>query len=121
VALALTVVGCAGGGETPRRPRAALPIVVATAITTDGVSLSPDHLGPGPVKLEITNETDASQQLAVQSSGAGSFRQETAPINPQDMAQLRAQLGPGSYTVSVRAPGVRSASLAVRPGPTGAR
>jgi hypothetical protein len=61
--------------------------------------------------------TAASQELGVQSSQAGSFHQETAPINPQDIAQLRAHLGPGSYTVSVRAPGLKSASLAVGPRP----
>jgi hypothetical protein len=118
VALALTLSGCGGerspAGHSSRPPAA----VVATSITAAGVSLSPDHLSAGPVKLMITNRTDASQQLAVASSDAGAFRQETAPINPQDMAQLRAELTPGSYTVSVRASGVKSASLAVGRRPT---
>jgi hypothetical protein len=111
--LALVLTACADGRSSPTHPHGPLPTVVATAITDGGVSISPDHLGAGPVKLVITNMTDASQQLDVESRDAGSFHQETAPINPQDMAQLRARLLPGSYTVSVRAAGVKSASLAV--------
>jgi hypothetical protein len=123
VVLALAIppalAGC-GDGSTAGHPNRPAPTIVSTSITPDGVSLSPDHLAAGPVKLVITNLTDASQQLAVASSDAGAFHQETAPINPQDTAQLRARLAPGSYTVSVRATGVRSASLAVRRRPTGA-
>jgi hypothetical protein len=111
--LLATLAGCGAGQSPSAHPPRETPTVVATAITPAGVSLSPDHLATGPVKLVITNMTDASQQLTVASDGAGSFRQETAPINPQDMAQLRARLLPGSYTVSVRAAGVKSASLAV--------
>jgi hypothetical protein len=113
VVLALSLGGCGAAKSDPGPPGRGQARVVATAITSGAVNLSPDHLGAGLVKLVITNMTDASQQVAVESSGAGSFRQETAPINPQDMAQLRAELRPGSYTVSVRSPGVKSASLAV--------
>ncbi|MEA2370470.1 MAG: hypothetical protein QOH12_864 [Solirubrobacteraceae bacterium] len=119
VTLALFLAGCAGDRSDPPRAPATLPTVVATAITPGGVTISPDHLGAGPVALVITNMTAASQELAVHSSQAGSFHQETAPINPQDTAQLQAQLTPGSYTVSVRAPGLKSASLAVGRRPTG--
>jgi hypothetical protein len=112
VVAALALSGCGSEAPSPRQPRA-LPMIVSTAITTDGVSLSPNHLGAGLVKLVITNMTAASQQLAVASTTTGAFRQETAPINPQDTAQLRARLGPGRYTVSVKASGVKSANLAV--------
>ncbi|HWH12112.1 MAG TPA: hypothetical protein VG165_13365 [Solirubrobacteraceae bacterium] len=113
---AVMLAGCSDTHAPPGRSPRQRPTVVATAITAGGVSISPDHLGAGPVKLVITNMTHASQQLAVASTDAGTFRQETAPINPQDMAQLRARLVPGSYTVSVRAAGVKSASLAVAGG-----
>jgi hypothetical protein len=112
LALALALSGCGGQRPSTGQPPSAATVVAAT-ITSDGVSISPDELGAGPVKLMITNRTAMSQQLAVESSDAGSFHQETAPINPQDMAQLKAELVPGSYRVSVRATGVKSASLAV--------
>lgn len=112
LAVALGLSGCGSDAAGSRRPRT-LPTIVSTAITTEGVSLSPSHLGAGLVKLVITNMTAASQQLAVASTDARAFRQETAPINPEDTAQLRARLSPGSYTVSVKASGVKSASLAV--------
>jgi hypothetical protein len=118
VLVALALAGCGTDRTGPGRSGRPAPAIVATAITPDGVSLSPDHLGAGPVKLVITNMTDASQQVAVESTRTGSFHQETAPINPQDMAQLRAELGPGSYTVSVRSAGLKSASLAIGPKPT---
>ena len=65
------------------------------------------------MQLVVTNLTGSSQQLIVQSTASGAFQQETAPINPKDTAQLKADLGPGSYTVSVEDARVRAAKLAV--------
>lgn len=112
LALATGLTAC---GATTRYVDAPSPpgsVAVGAAITDGGVNVSPDHLGAGLVQLVVTNLTASSQQLVVRSSG-GSFRQETAPINPRDTAQLKADLGPGSYTVSFKDARVPAATLAV--------
>jgi hypothetical protein len=108
--LAGALGACGGGAKYANDPSPADSIPIGAAITDAGVNLSPDHLGAGLVKLVVTNLTDSSQQLIVRN---GSFRQETAPINPQDTAQLKADLGPGSYTVAVEDGHVPAAKLAV--------
>jgi hypothetical protein len=112
VVLAAALSAC-GGARYANNPGPAGSIPVGAAITDSAVNISPNHLGAGLVKLVVTNLTGSSQQLIVQSAADGSFKQETAPINPQDTAQLKADLGPGSYTVSVEDASVRAAKLAV--------
>jgi hypothetical protein len=117
--LAAGLAGCGGGAKFADQPRPAAPIVVAAAITPTGVSLSPDHFGAGLVQVIVTNLTPSSQQLVLQSAGSGAFQQQTAPINPKETAQLKARLGAGRYTVSVKNAAVKGARLAVgaeRPG-----
>jgi hypothetical protein len=109
--LAAGLGACGGAAKYANAPRPASPIIVAAAITRSGVNLSPDHFGAGLVQLVVTNQTDASQQLVVQ--GGHAFQQQTAPINPDDTAQLKAELGTGRYTVSVKDAGVKAAMLAV--------
>jgi hypothetical protein len=111
--LAAALSACGGSARYANDAGPAGSIPVGAAITDNAVNISPSHFGAGLVKLVITNLTDSSQQLIVQSAANGSFKQETAPINPQDTAQLKADLGPGSYTVSVEDASVRAAKLAV--------
>ncbi|MGI8802881.1 MAG: hypothetical protein ACR2KV_12005 [Solirubrobacteraceae bacterium] len=110
---AVVAAGCGGGAKYANAPAPAPPIVVAAAITDGGVNISPDHFGAGTVQLVVTNLTGSSQQLILQSSGGGGFLQQTAPINPKDTAQLKAELGTGRYTVKTSGAGVKSAVLAV--------
>jgi hypothetical protein len=109
--LAVGLGACGGAAKYSNAPGPAAPIVVAAAITRSGVNLSPDHFGAGVVELIVTNQTGSSQQLIVQ--GGHAFQQQTAPINPNDTARLKAPLDAGRYTVSVRDAGVKAAMLAV--------
>lgn len=111
--LLLLASGCGSTRTFANNPRPAAPIIVAAAITSGGVTVSPTHFGAGLVQFVLTNLTNASQQLTVQSIGAVTFRQETGPINPGGTAQLKANLGQGHYSVSVSDSTVKSATLAV--------
>jgi hypothetical protein len=113
LALAAGLGGCGSARKFADAPPPPAPLIVAAAITPAGISLSPDHLGAGLVKLVVTNLTGNSQQLTLAASGGGAFQQQTAPINPEDTAQLKAQLGAGRYTVSVKDAAVKAAGLAV--------
>jgi hypothetical protein len=96
--LALFVAGCGTGKNYANNPRPPVPIVVAAAISPNGVSVSPSRFGAGLIQLVVTNLTNSSQQLTLESRDAGgrpAFSQQTGPINPQDTASLSANLVTG--------------------------
>jgi hypothetical protein len=118
IAVAGLVVGCGGGATHENKDRPPAPIVITASIGKSKVSVSPTSFGAGPITLVITNQTDRSQQITLESSdGPGSgqtgIRQETGPINPQDTASLAADVRRGSYQVHVRGNGIRPAQLDV--------
>jgi hypothetical protein len=114
-AAALVMLGCGSGGTYKNQPRPPAPIVITAAITPGQVSVSPTHFGAGPISLVITNQTQKSQRLTIARQVNGQLQQtgETGPINPQDTASLKADVDPGSYTVSVDGGGVKPAKLRI--------
>lgn len=118
-AAVLSLAGCAGQARHPNEPRPAAAIVVTASISRDKVSASPRHFGAGPITLIVTNQTDRSQQITLESTGhtASSrpgVRQQTGPINPRDTASLDADVSEGDYTVHVAGRAIAPASLRVR-------
>ena len=114
IAAALALGAC--GTTTHRRdePRPPTRIVITGSISTDRVSVSPRRFGAGPVSLVVANLTDTSQQVTLETAGSrAGIRQQTAPINPRDTAELRADLRTGRYTVHVAGGGIRAATLRV--------
>jgi hypothetical protein len=121
-ALATLAVGCGSGKNYANNPRPAEPIVVAAAIAPGGISVSPPTFGAGLVQLVVTNLTNSSLQLEIVSrsgSAQQSVLQQTGPINPQDTAQVKLQLGTGAYTIRVVPRRVKDAVVKVgAPRPT---
>jgi len=116
--IALVASGCGeessntGNGERP-----AVPIIITASISTEHVSVSPKRFGAGPITLIVSNQTGASQRVTLESddapgSGPG-VRQQTAPINPRDTAQLEADVRPGRYRVAVEGGGIDAATVDV--------
>ena len=116
--IALVASGCGeessntGNGERP-----AVPIIITASISTEHVSVSPKRFGAGPITLIVSNQTGASQRVTLESddapgSGPG-VRQQTAPINPRDTAQLEANVPPGRYRVAVEGGGIDAATVDV--------
>lgn len=112
-AVVVALGGCGSTGKFENKPRAAAPIVVTAAITRSGVTVSPAHFGAGLVQLEIANLTGSSQQLTLRAPGSAQPIGQTGPINPQDTAQISADLAEGSYSVSASTGNLKSATLAV--------
>jgi hypothetical protein len=113
------LLGC--GGEDQKHEnldRPPAPIQVTAYVAKDKVSVSPGSFGAGPITLIVTNHTDRSQQVTLEtsddpgSSGAG-VRQETGPINPRDTATIQADVRQGAYSVHVSGGDIRPAKLAV--------
>jgi hypothetical protein len=120
-ALALAAAACGTTEERKNEPRPPTRIVLTGSISTGRVSISPRRFGAGPVSLIVANLTNTSQQVTLEATDRSKpgVRQQTAPINPRDTAELRADLGTGRYRVRVTGSGITAATLRVgRPRPS---
>ncbi|MBJ7330480.1 MAG: hypothetical protein JHC95_11330 [Solirubrobacteraceae bacterium] len=117
VLVSFAALGCGSDEPEQRGDRPPTPIVVNAAILDGQLTVSPKKFGAGPIRLIVTNQTGASQEIRLETAGsAAGLRQRTGPINPSDTASLQANLPQGSYTVSVSAGDeIRPAKLAVGP------
>jgi hypothetical protein len=117
IACSVALVAAACGTTEDRRndPRPPTRIVLTGSISTDRVSVSPRRFGAGPVSLILANLTDSSQQVTLETfdGRTAGIRQQTAPINPRDTTELRADLRTGRYTVHVSDRGIAAATLRV--------
>jgi hypothetical protein len=114
VTTAVFAVGCAGEDDYANEPRPPAPVVVTAAIIGDEVSVAPESLGAGPIELIVTNQTDAAQQVTIESRDRSRpLRQETPPINPNGTAQVKVDIAPGEYRVTAGSDGIRAATLRV--------
>lgn len=113
-AVALATVGCGSTEQRPNLPRPPVRIVLTGSISTDRVSVSPRRIGAGPISLVVANLTDATQRITLETADRDRPGiRRTAPINPRDTTELRADLRTGRYTVHVATGGIRAATLRV--------
>ncbi|QEC48158.1 hypothetical protein FSW04_11655 [Baekduia soli] len=119
------LAGCGGSSPAYRNAeRPAAPIVLSASIDDRAVSVSPAHLGAGPVTLVITNQSMGAQQITLETvnrpgSGPGEKAVQTGPINPRETASVQAEVKQGTYTLHVGGDGVRAARIVVgRPRPS---
>lgn len=100
------VAGC-GSGSHENGARPPSPVNVTVSVTNARVSVSPSHVGAGPVVLIVSNISDGSRDLTlVPPDGAGSScveqKASSGPINPQGTARLPLDLVEGDCLVAVR-------------------
>jgi hypothetical protein len=116
---AVLVSACGSSGKAYKNTdRPPAPIVVSASIDDRAVSVSPTKLGAGPITLVITNQSNASQQVTLETedepgSGPGETAVATGPINPRETASVKADVKQGNYALHVGADGVRAAHLVV--------
>jgi hypothetical protein len=115
--LTFAAPGCGGGDDFANDPRGPAPITISAVISPRGVELSPQRLGAGPIELLASNQTQRSQRLQLRSrrvaEGGTTLAQTTGPINPGDTATLKADVGAGTYVVSVRSARIEPGQLVV--------
>lgn len=117
--LSVVVAGCGSSSHHYRNtPRPPAPIVVSASIDDQTVSVSPKHLGAGPITLVITNQSGVVQQVTLQThdepgSGPGVTAVRTGPINPRETASVKADVEPGTYDLGVGGSDVRAARIVV--------
>ena len=93
------VLGACGEDDFENNPRPPVAKQLTGVITDQKVTVSPNELGAGPVVITVSNQTDASHTLTLESSDGGTIREQVGPINPLDTATLQRTLTPGSYAV----------------------
>lgn len=118
IAASLAVSGCGDDTTYENRDRPPMPIVITANIAKDKVSVSPTRFGAGPISLVVTNQTDRSQQLTLETvdepgGETAGIRQNTGPINPRDTAELKADIAEGTYTVHVGGDDISPATIDV--------
>lgn len=95
VVLALAAAGC-GDDDFANDPRPPTPVELSAVIRDDGVTLSPQREGAGPLLITFSNQTDRAHTITVEGEDV---IERTAPIQPQDTATIQKTLRPGSYEV----------------------
>lgn len=119
---ALTLLGMTGCGGSDRDdhavPRPPAAVVVSASIDDRSVQISPKRLGAGPITLVITNQSNAAQQVTLETqdtpgSGPGVKAVQTGPISPRETASVNAQVREGIYALHVGGDEVKAARLVV--------
>ena len=111
---ALAAGACGETEDHANRERPAATINVTAAILDDGVRVSPRRFGAGPIRLIVSNQTGAEQELTFETGGGDAgTTQTTAPIAPAGTATLEVDVSEGDYEVSASEGGVRPAAVRV--------
>ena len=115
VSASALIGGCGDDDDYANEPRPPSQIVVTASISPERVSVSPSKFGAGPINLVVTNQSDSTQRLTLQTAGGSGIRQQTGPINPRETATLQADLPAGDFEVAVSGDGIAPAKVAVGP------
>jgi hypothetical protein len=97
LALALALVGCGGGKDFENKPRPPVTLDLTGVITKQELTISPNKVGAGPVKITVSNQSGQSRVLKIEGNGT----QETVgPIDSLSTGEIQKTLKPGRYTVT---------------------
>lgn len=93
-----TAAGCGSGGHFKDAPRPPTPVQLTGVITANRLTVSPNRIGAGPIRLIISNQTQQAHTITLSGSG-GSEKSTVGPVNPLDTATIQQNLVRGKYTV----------------------
>ena len=109
----LLAAGCGGTDERTSNLRPPSTINIAVKVGDDAVDAAPQKFGAGPIVVQASNQSSASQRLTLEGPRV---KQSFGPINPKDTATLKLNVTPGEYTLSADGTaGVEPAILTVGP------
>ncbi|MEX1140893.1 MAG: hypothetical protein WD993_08195 [Thermoleophilaceae bacterium] len=94
--LALAASAC-GTDDFANEPRPPAAVGLTGVVRDQGVSISPDRVGAGPIRLTIANQTERAHSITLE----GEDVIERVPqVQPQDTATIQKTLRPGTYEIS---------------------
>ena len=88
--------GCGGDDGFENKPRPAVPLQLTGVITEEGVTVSPDRVGAGPIILLISNQTAALAHDHARGRGRARHRRPGEPARHRELQQTLQQ---GTYEV----------------------
>ncbi|MCW2954026.1 MAG: hypothetical protein JWQ48_3196 [Conexibacter sp.] len=105
--VATLIAGCGSSSDYQNKPRPPALANVTVNVTNARVSVSPSHIGAGPVVLIVSNVSSGSRDLTLvapegSDSSCVDASASSGPINPQGTARLPLELVEGDCIVSVR-------------------
>ena len=113
----LASAGCGADSEYANELRPPAPINVTAAVSGERLQISPRSFGAGPIVLIIANRSVRSHQFTLETEsgpgGSPGIRQTTSAVNPRGTAELKVDVAPGTYRLSVRSGTVRPAAIRV--------
>jgi hypothetical protein len=92
---------------------------VTAYVSGKSVSVSPAKFGAGPIVVIVTNQSNRSQDVTLETdtlaSGTSGIRQTTGLINPGQTGQIKVDVDQGSYKLAVGDTAIRPAQVTVGP------
>jgi hypothetical protein len=111
--MAVVPAGCGGTSTRKNNLRPPSAINIAVKVGDDAVDVSPTKFGAGPIVIQASNQSSASQRLTLEGPR---IKQSFGPINPSDTATLKVNITSGEYTLSADgSDGIQPATLTVGP------
>ncbi|MGX6448965.1 hypothetical protein ACVU7I_12990 [Patulibacter sp. S7RM1-6] len=110
----LTACGRTDPADKPNASRPPTQLQLSASITDRGVSLSPDRVGGGPVRIVVNNLTQRSARVRLARGGGGATASTRRRVEPGGVATLQADLRKGTYRLSAGR-SVAPAQLSVGP------
>ena len=114
-ALALTgaLAGCGQEDDHANRERPAASINVSAAIIDGRINVSPRSFGAGPIRLLVTNQTDSSQEVTLETSGNSPGITQTSTVTASATTKMEVDVPEGEYTITAADRAIRPASFTV--------
>lgn len=116
-ASALVLSSCGGGSNYKNELRPPAPINVTVYVSPKSVSVSPAEFGGGPIVVIVTNQSDKSQDVTLETDELGAtapgVKQSTGPISPRGTGRLKVDVTSGNYKLSTGSGAIRPAKLKV--------
>jgi hypothetical protein len=99
VGAVVLLAACGSGRHFADDPRPATPVDLTVYIDDSHVSISPAHVGAGPLILYVTNEASKSEVVSIQTSDGATVARSGA-INSGQANQMNTDLTtPGIYDI----------------------
>lgn len=113
VICALPLASCGRQEDFANKPRPPAPINVSAYVSSDGISVSPEAFGGGPVVITVANQSESSQDITLEGDGPSDLAQSTGPINPGGTGQIKVLVEEGTYTLRTVGAGIEPATVSV--------
>lgn len=114
IAASVGLAGCGSTAHFADKSRPATPVSLSVYVNDRQVSVSPASVGAGPVIFVVSNGAAQTELVTIRPLSGGGSAASTGPINPGTSAQVQADLGTGSYTVSTAPPGGSAGGRTIR-------